>query len=232
MAGFFDGAGKTVKFDGVNQGASGFIVAQFDQKTGEEVPYVETQQTDYTTKEPKVWKDGNPMMQAVIKLQTDMREDEDDDGLRTLYVDKTRLKRAIQNALRIARNGDVAVGGVLTVWMTGEERTKAGMTAKTFEATYAPPAPSAGSLATGETSAPPAPPSAPPVAPPSAPPVAPPSAPPVANAPTAAPSAPPSAPPAPPTAPVAPPSVPSAPPSAPPTAPPSAPRGSESDLPF
>lgn len=237
--GFFDGGGKAVKFDNVNEGASGYIVAQIDPRTGAQVPYTESQQTDYTTKEPKTYKDGNPIMQAVVLLQTEDRADDDDDGQRTLYVNKTRMKRAIQKALKEAINpatgqpgvGDLQIGGVLTIWMTGTEASQGGGSpAKTFQASYSPPV---GSLAASSPA-----PSAPPAAAPPAPVAAAPVAPPVAAAPPA-PVAAPSAPPAPP-APVAPP-APAAPPVAPPSAPPApaaapvaaAPvSGSESDLPF
>jgi hypothetical protein len=48
-------------------------------------------------------------MQAVILLQTDERVDEDDDGQRTIYVNKTRMKRAIQKAIQAAKQRDLAV---------------------------------------------------------------------------------------------------------------------------
>jgi len=225
--GFFDGGGKAVKFDGVNKGASGYIVGQFNPTTGQIVPYLETQQTDFKTKEPAFYKDGNPIMQAVILLQTDERVDEDDDGQRTIYVNKTRMKRAIQKAIQAAKQRDLAVGGVLTVWMTGEEPSKGGGDpAKTFAATYSPPA---GGLAAEAPSAPSAAAPAPPAAP-------------AAPAPPAAPAAPaPAAPPMPAAAPPAPPRHVATPPTpvAPPApAAPASPWGAQpassdgSDLPF
>lgn len=240
--GFFDGGGKAAKFDNVNDGVSGIIMPQFAD--GKTVPYVENQQTDYTTKEPATYKDGNPIMQAVVQLQTEQRIDEDDDGVRTLYVNKPRMKRAIKSALTEAKAADLQVGGSLVVWMTGTEASKGGGSpAKTFNAQYAPAlgglapdpvaAPAAPPVA---ASAPPAPVSAPPApvaaAAPPAPPAAPPApvaAPPAPPAPVAAPPAPVAAPPAPVSAPPAPvaPSAPPAPVSAPP-----APATGTSDLPF
>ena len=201
--GFFDGGGKAVKFEAANQGVSGVIVGQAGAN-GQLAPYLETQQTDYTTKELAFYKDGNPIMQAVILLQTEDRVDSDDDGQRTVYVNKTRMKRAIQHALRDAGAPDLAVGGVLTLWMTGTEKSKGGGSdAKTFAAQYQPPT---GGLA----------PSAPAAAAPAAPP-----------APVAAPPAPVAAPPAPVAAPPAPVAAPPAPVAAPP-----APASPVSDLPF
>lgn len=245
--GFFDGGGKAVKFDTINQGASGYIVGQHDIKTGQMVPYLESQQTDYTTKEPKTYKDGNPVMQVTVLLQTDERLDDDDDGQRTVYVNKTRMKRAIQKALRDAGQGDLAIGGVLTIWMTGTEAAAGGGSpAKMFQASYIPPAgglsvapapvaapvaaPPVAAAPPAPVAAPPAPPA--PVAAPPAPvaappaPVAPPTpaAPPVAAAPAAV------APPAPPAAPYTPPAPVAAPPA--PVAAPAAPAAGGSDLPF
>ena len=162
--GFFDGGGKAVKFEAANQGVSGVIVGQAGAN-GQLAPYLETQQTDYTTKELAFYKDGNPIMQAVILLQTEDRVDSDDDGQRTVYVNKTRMKRAIQHALRDAGAPDLAVGGVLTLWMTGTEKSKGGGSdAKTFAAQYQPPtgglAPSAPQATA--PAAPPAPVAAPP----------------------------------------------------------------------
>ena len=119
--GFFDGGGKAVKFEAVNQGAAGYIVGQIDPKTGRTVPYLETQQTDFKTKEPAVYPDGNPVMQAVVVLQTELHDDEDDDGQRTVYVNKTRMKKAIKRALAEAGGGDLQIGGMLAIWMTGTE---------------------------------------------------------------------------------------------------------------
>lgn len=240
---FFAGGGKTAKFDQVNDGVSGYIVGQMDHNRGVEVPYLETQQTDFNTREPKFYKDGNPVMQAIVLVQTEERADEDDDGQRSIYVNKTRMKRAIQHALRDAKAPDLQIGGVLTIWMTGTEPAQGGGTnhAKLYKAQYQPPV---GSL--GEQAAPVAP--APAAAPPA--PVAAPPAPVAAPAPAAAPVAPPApvqAPPQPapqaaPPAPVAPPAPPAPPvaPAAPAPAPaqeqaapaPAAPAAGGSDLPF
>ena len=227
--GFFDGGGKAVKFDVVNQGVSGVIVGQHDAVKGQMAPYIEVQQTDYTTKELATYKDGNPIMQAIVLLQTEERVDSDDDGQRTLYVNKTRMKRAIQKALQEGGAGDLEIGGVLTIWMTGTEPSKGGgSAAKTFAAQYqravgglAPAAPAPVATPAPAVAAPPAPVAAPPaaVAPPApvAAPPAPVAAPPVpAAAPVAAPPAPVAAPPAPVAAPPAPVAAPPAPVAAPP----------------
>jgi hypothetical protein len=63
----------------------------------------ERQATDYVTGNPKTWDDGSPVMEFVIEFQTDLRDDDTDDGRRTLYAGKSsRLFRAMQDALKAA----------------------------------------------------------------------------------------------------------------------------------
>lgn len=107
----------------------------------EPAPYLQ-QQRDYTTNEPKVWEDGNPMMHLVVTLQTDDHDSEieDDDGRRRIYV-KANLKRAVSDAVRKAKAKQLDIGGGLVVTYTKDgEATKKGMQPpKLYEATYTPP---------------------------------------------------------------------------------------------
>lgn len=41
---------------------------------------------DIQSKKPKFWDDGRPQQQIVIRIQTDHRDDADDDGVRALYI--------------------------------------------------------------------------------------------------------------------------------------------------
>ncbi|WP_104087952.1 hypothetical protein [Arthrobacter sp. GMC3] len=41
---------------------------------------------DIRDQKPKVWDDGRPQQQIVIRIQTDLRNDAEDDGVRALYV--------------------------------------------------------------------------------------------------------------------------------------------------
>jgi hypothetical protein len=75
----------------------------------------ERQATDYVTGNPKTWDDGSPVMEFVIEFQTDLRDDDTDDGRRTLYAGKSsRLFRAMQDALKAA-GLKWADGPVLTI---------------------------------------------------------------------------------------------------------------------
>lgn len=63
----------------------------------------ERQARDYDTDEPKTWDDGSPVIEYVIVFATNLRDDADDDGRRTLYAEKHKsLFKAMQTALREA----------------------------------------------------------------------------------------------------------------------------------
>jgi hypothetical protein len=71
-----------------------------------------TQQKDFSTKELKTWPNGDPMMQTVFTMQTDLRDadDDEDDGERRLYIDSKAKREAVRDAL-------VAVG-IKSVYQT------------------------------------------------------------------------------------------------------------------
>jgi len=100
------------------------------------------QQKDYATGTPKVWDDGNPMMQLPVDLATDQRDPDiaDDDGTRTLYI-KGQLRKAIGEALRKSGAKGLAVGGTLSVTYArdGEPAKKGFNAPKEYEATYTLP---------------------------------------------------------------------------------------------
>lgn len=81
------------------------------------------QAREYGTREPKLWPSGDPMMISVFDLQTEERDPsiEDDDGIRSLYVDKRNMRAAIADALREAgvKRGESVQGGTLKVRFTG-----------------------------------------------------------------------------------------------------------------
>lgn len=71
-----------------------------------------TQQIDPQTKEPKTWKDGNPMWQHVFTIQTEARNPqiEDDDGKRRLFVKGSRKPES--KSLAAAINGAAQRAGL------------------------------------------------------------------------------------------------------------------------
>lgn len=133
------------------------------------------QQTEFGNGTPKVDKNGRPIMQMIVSVQTDLRSwdgaikpptDEngipkppsDDTGLRTLWV-KFKLRDAIADALRKAGAKGLAVGGKLAVAYTADS-TFNGFSVKEYQAKYEAPVATAGTdfFGGGQASAPVAPP--------------------------------------------------------------------------
>lgn len=123
---------------------SGAPSARFDQPgdtvTGRIVSVPELrQQTDFTSGKPLFWENGDPRMQLVVTLSTDLRDPQvaDDDGTRRVYV-KGQLQKVVQQAVRLAQAPGLEVGGTLTVTYTGDgEAKQRGMNPpKLYAATY------------------------------------------------------------------------------------------------
>jgi hypothetical protein len=85
-----------------------------------------TQCRVFATGELECWPDGNPKMQLVITLQTDLGEG-DDDGTRRIYAPKSKkagsMFAAIQAAVKQS-GGTLTVGGKLGVRYIGEEASE------------------------------------------------------------------------------------------------------------
>jgi hypothetical protein len=111
---FLMGGVTSAKFDNINDSITGTI---------SEPPEVR-QQTDIDTKLPMTWPDGRPMMQLVVTLQTDLRNDADDDGLRRIYVKGKSMTGAVRDAVRKAGAKGLEVGGRLQVVYVGDGEVK------------------------------------------------------------------------------------------------------------
>lgn len=129
------GGGKTAKFENPGDTIKGTIAAPPELR----------QQTDIGTGAPATWDNGDPKMQLVVQLQTDLRDDAEDDGIRNLYVSggfkRASLQKAVADAVRTAKAKGLEVGGTLAVRFTGEEPpSKKGFSpAKLYAAQYQPP---------------------------------------------------------------------------------------------
>lgn len=130
------GGGKSATFETIGDAITGTVVSS-------EVK----QQTDISTGTPQTWDNGDPKMQLVVRLQTTLREDEDDDGIRAIYVKGSKkagsqsLHDAVATAVRTLGAKTLEVGGTLTVTHTGTEPSKTrGFNArKLYSATYTAP---------------------------------------------------------------------------------------------
>jgi hypothetical protein len=90
--------------------------------------------------ELKTWRDGNPMMQLVVTVDTGKLEDEEDDGIRRLFI-KGQLRKAFQTALTEAGVDELVPGGQVTVTYThdGERSNPAYSPPKQYTVQYIPP---------------------------------------------------------------------------------------------
>ena len=127
---FLMGAGgRSAKFEKVNDRVWGIIM---DSQL--------RQQIDLDTGKPATWDDGNPKMQLVVTLLTELHDDDDDDGLRKVYV-KGQMQKAVGDAVRKVGAKGLRDGGKLFVQYTGDaEPTKRGFNgAKQYFAKYEAP---------------------------------------------------------------------------------------------
>lgn len=124
------GRAPAAKFPVVGAGVGGRVTEQPQER----------QQTDFKSRDPLTWPDGSPKMQWVITMQTDRRDDEDDDGRRRLFA-KGQMLEAIRRAVRDAHAKDIVADGFLTVTYVGDgELADDALTPpKVYEATYTPP---------------------------------------------------------------------------------------------
>lgn len=98
------------------------------------------QQTSFEDNKPLFWDDGKPRTQLVVTLQTAEADEDDDDGLRRVYV-KGQMQKAVRDAILKANEKGPKVGGELVVQYTGDEpnsnpRLNA---SKLYRARYQPP---------------------------------------------------------------------------------------------
>ena len=135
----FASGAKSAKFEVVGDAVRGTIVSA-------EV----AQQTDPNTGEAKTWKDGSPVMQMIITLQTDERDGDDDDGQRRLYAKGgnpevasgkgTSMLSAVREAIKKAGASKIETGARLTVQHSGlgKKSSPAFNPPKLYSAKYEP----------------------------------------------------------------------------------------------
>lgn len=132
--GVFDQGGTAFKF--VNEG---------DTVSGVIASYEESQQYEFdrVTGKPSTklatYDNGDPIYQVVFQLDTDLREDDTDDGRRSVYVSSARAKKAVVSAVRAAKVKAPKIGGRLTVTYTGNDPSSFNGSAKAFTARYEEP---------------------------------------------------------------------------------------------
>jgi hypothetical protein len=96
------------------------------------------QVTDFETKLPKTYQNGDPVMQVVMELQTEYREEPDDDGVRSLYV-KGQMLSAFQAAVQQHRHlGRPGIGTRVTVTLVEYKNTGKGNPQKIYRIDLGP----------------------------------------------------------------------------------------------
>ena len=122
---FLMGSGATAfPFDNLGDSVTGIII---DMK--------KVQQTDMDTKQPAFWDNGDPKMMLRVTLQTELHDNDDDEGYRSVYLrggNPTAVKgkgtsslQAVKDAVRRAQSPNgIQAGGLLTLTYSGEGERK------------------------------------------------------------------------------------------------------------
>ena len=119
------GGGRSASFPAIGASVTGYIIDAEIRA-----------QTDFKTGAVLTWDDGNPRKQLVITLQTDLQEDDEDDGIRKLYA-KGKMLAAIRNA---AGQPGLQRGGKLRVKYVANGEARRGFNPpKLYEAQYRAP---------------------------------------------------------------------------------------------
>lgn len=134
MDDFMAGGAKTVPFEQIGDTVTGVVIA----------PPEARRQTDPETGEPKVFKNGQPMIMWAVRIATDLRDPQDpyDDGERMIYL-KWKSQDAVKNAVRASGARGIEAGGLLTLTLSGfGPKTKSAWNPpKEWQARYVPPPP-------------------------------------------------------------------------------------------
>jgi len=132
MSFFMGGGSPTAKFETVGTMIKGLVLS-------EEL----VQCTDPETQKPEVWDNGQPKMQVILTLQTELSdpEIEEDDGKRRVFA-KSYMKTAIREAVKASKyKGRSLVGGELAIKYSanGKKSKPAFSPPKLYEAKFVPP---------------------------------------------------------------------------------------------
>lgn len=109
---------------GFPRSAFGRDVQQGDSISGEIVSVTRRHRHDRETgallywvnKKPTPAADGQPVLDSIVIVQTDLQEDNEDDGLRALWLDRD-VQTALRAAVRKARASGIEIGGYLDEFM-------------------------------------------------------------------------------------------------------------------
>lgn len=131
----FGGGTPSAKFPQIGATVSGIIAGAR-----------KTQQTDFKTKLPKTFTNGDPMMQLVVTLTGTGQYDPtipNDDGTRAVYIKGAQMTDAVRTAVTQAGAAGLDVGGRLTLQYVGDGvPSEPGLNPpKHYAVAYQPPSP-------------------------------------------------------------------------------------------
>lgn len=90
--------------------------------TGRVVSVNVRQVNDFVTNKPATWDDGSPRLQVHVTIQTEMHDNKDDDGKRSVYVKWwTHQRRAFLEAVAAAGIQDLEPDDIFTAAYVGTE---------------------------------------------------------------------------------------------------------------
>lgn len=123
-----------------------------DAVTGTIVSMQKRQQTDMQTGKPAYWDNGDPKMMLMVTLQTELQDDDEDDGVRTVYLrggnhtavsgTGTSSLNAVRDAVKRSKSAaGIQDGATLTLSFTGigKASSKGFNPPKLYTATYKAP---------------------------------------------------------------------------------------------
>ena len=113
-----------------------------DSVAGEIVRSDTMQQRDIKDGKPLFWDDGKPKESLVLSIQTGEAVDDEDDGIRNVYVKvPSQMLTALRIALRQARAKGIENGaGIRITYVSEKPAESKGMSpAKQYEVAYEPP---------------------------------------------------------------------------------------------
>lgn len=135
----------------IGSGSKAWSAEEVGEKVSGIITLVERrQQRGFDGGAPLTWDDGSPRMLTYIEIETDLREGDDDDGIRALYCkggnyeaasgSGMSLEKAVVDAVKKAGAKSIDVGAKLSVAHTGigKKTAKAFQAPKLYTAKYEP----------------------------------------------------------------------------------------------
>ncbi len=143
---------ESLALNEIGGGSKSFPFENVGDKVAGIIKLVERrQQRSFDGGTPLTWDDGSPRLLTYLEIETDLRDSDDDDGVRALYAkggnfeaasgSGQALEKAIVDAVKKAGASSIDAGARLAVAFTGvgKATTRGFQPPKLFTAQYEPP---------------------------------------------------------------------------------------------